>query len=251
MILTRVIPTLLVKSNAGLYKGKQFKNHRYVGDPFNALKIFNEKQVDEIAVIDITATLENRSIDPLYIEQISSQCFMPMSVGGGIKNLEEVDLLLKSGAEKVILNTYAFENNLVSKVAEKYGSQAVVVAIDYKKNWLGKRLVQTHSGTRSLGKQPMEVALEAEKCGAGEILLTSIDHEGLCEGYDMEMLKQISSAVSIPVIANGGARDEKTLTDGLRAGAHALAVGSMVVFHGPRQAVLISYPESLEFLNEK
>jgi cyclase len=250
MILTRVIPILLIRGESGLYKGKQFGNHRYVGDLYNAIKIFNEKQVDEISIVDITATKEGRSIDVNLIEKISSECFMPLSVGGGIKNLAEIELLIKSGAEKVILNTFAFENNLINKAAEKFGSQAVIVGIDYKKNWLGKNIVYTHSGLKASGRSPKEAAILAEKSGAGEILLTSIDNEGLLKGYDTEKLIEVSSAVNIPVIANGGASDKSSLIEGVKSGAHALGVGSMVLFHGPRQAVLISYPDELDFLND-
>ena len=242
----RVIPCLLLRGR-GLVKGIRFKDYRYVGDPINAVHIFNEKEVDELAFMDITATEENRTPDLSHIRQIADECYMPFSVGGGIRKIENIRDILNAGAEKVILNTAAIESpGLIRQAADKFGSQCIVASIDVKKNILGKYEVITHSGTKKTGKDPVTYARELMEEGAGEILLTSIDREGTMEGYDLNLTKIVSEALTIPVIASGGAGKNKDFKDAVEAGASAAAAGSMFVFHGRRRAVLINYPDKKE-----
>lgn len=243
MLRTRVIPCLLIK-NQGLYKGQKFKDHRYVGDPMNAIKIFNELGADELMMLDIEATKSNRAISPEQVELYASEARMPIAVGGGIQTAEQARNLLKAGAEKVVLNSSLFTNlNLVEEIATVFGSQAIVASIDAKKNWLGRFDVYSHCGMKAQGKKPHEWAKICVEAGVGEILINNIEHDGMGQGYDLELIHQISEAVDIPVIAGCGSSNTQ---DFLRAinegGASAVAAASQFVFHGPRRAVLISFP---------
>jgi imidazole glycerol-phosphate synthase subunit HisF len=250
----RVIPVLLLQ-NGGLVKGKKFRKHQYVGDPINAVKIFNEKEVDELAVLDISATISRRSPNIKQIAEIASEAFMPLSYGGGITKIEDVDELFYFGIEKVILNSSVFLNpGLITTIANKYGIQSVVVSIDVKKDWFGRNLVYTNCGNKNTNTEPGQLAKKYENLGAGEILLTSIDQEGTYRGYHIELIKEISSVVSIPIIANGGAGSMIHLKKAIESGASAVAAGNMFVFQRPLNAVLISYPnlseiEDLNLLN--
>ncbi|UOF02238.1 HisA/HisF-related TIM barrel protein [Bdellovibrio reynosensis] len=242
MIFTRVIPTLLIRGNKGLYKGAKFKDRRYVGDPFNAIRIFNEKQVDELCLVDIDATSEGRVISNKLVSQFSEECLMPFSVGGGIKTVSDIESLLSCGAEKVIINSASYDYALIESAAAKFGSQAIVVSLDYKKNWLGKLELFSHSASKK-EKVDLQTHLKnVENAGAGEVILTSIEHEGIGEGYDLPVLAKVAVDLKIPVIANGGCGSIQNMSEALKAGAHAVAAGSFFVFHGPRKAVLISYP---------
>lgn len=244
MLLPRVIPCLLLQGK-GLVKGIKFKDHRYVGDPMNAIQIFNAKEVDELFFLDITATKENR-IPPIdLIERIADQCLTPFCVGGGIKTVKEIKSILSAGAEKVCLNTYAFENpKLIREASDTFGAQCIAVSIDYKKNWLGKYEVFTRCGSKSVSKDLFGIVKEVESKGAGEIILNSIDKDGTMEGYDFDLIKNISETVAVPVIAMGGAGTNEHLKQVLSEGkASAAAAGSMFVFHGKRRAVLIKYPD--------
>lgn len=247
----RIIPVLLVH-NGGLVKSRKFKNYTYVGDPINAVRIFNEKETDEIVIVDIDASRDKRGPDMRMIEKITGEAFMPLAYGGGISNISEVKQLFYLGVEKIILNRSAVNKpELIKEAASIVGSQSVVVSIDVKKNWLNKYKVYTENGTGNTNKDPVEFAMECEKCGAGEIFLNAIDRDGTYEGYDLEILKKVSAAVSIPVIACGGAGSvedfRQAVVDG---GASAVSAGSMFVFQRPHNAVLISYP-SQEELKEK
>ena len=244
MLQKRVIPVLLFKGE-GLVKGVQFKNHQYVGDPINAVQIFNAHDVDEILFLDITATAEGRIPDPQMIQRIADQCLFPFGVGGGIRTLDDARKILSSGAEKVCLNTYAFENpKLITEIAEIYGSQSVVVCIDVEKSFFGKYQVKTRSGKSNTKLSPVEAAKLVEKYGAGEIVIQSIDKDGQCEGYDIDLIRQVADAVKIPVIAVGGAGNLDHMKVAVKEGhASAVAAGSMFVFHGRRKAVLVNYPE--------
>ena len=240
------MPVLLLQGD-GLVKGIQFKNHTYVGDPMNAIHIFNEKEVDELVFLDITATQENRAPRLAYIAKIADECFMPFAVGGGIKDVKQIREILYAGAEKVSINTAAVENpTLISEAANLFGSQSVVVSIDYKKTWPDSKWVFTYSGTKNTKLDPIEWAVRVAELGAGEILLNSMDRDGSMEGYDIETIAQVSSAVNVPVIACGGAGNIEHLGEAVRSGASALAAGSMFVFHGRKRAVLISYPTQKE-----
>lgn len=249
MLLPRIIPILLL-SGKGLVKGVRFKDHKYVGDPINAVQIFNTKQVDELIFLDITATKENR-IPPLdLIQKIADQCLMPFGVGGGIQSVDDARKILNAGAEKVCLNTYALENpSLVKKISSTFGNQSVVVSIDYKKNIFGKLVVTTRNASKTYKFGLEDTAKQMEDFGAGELLLNSIDKDGSCGGYDLEILKKISESINVPVIASGGAWESSHLKEGLEKGhASAVAAGSMFVLHGKRKAVLISYPDKEELI---
>jgi len=242
----RVIPVLLIYKN-GLTKTIKFKQHKYVGDPINAVKIFNEKEVDEIVVLDISATNENRGPDIKLISDIASEAFMPLAYGGGIRTLEEIKALINCGVEKIVLNTSAVVNPVLLKDASEWiGSQSLVVSIDVKKNIFGKYKVYSHNGRRNTGIDPVVFAIKMAKSGVGEIYLNSIDLDGTFGGYDLELIKAVSSAVSIPVVALGGARGIDDFSNAIQSGASAVAAGSLFIFQMPHRAVLISYPSEDE-----
>ncbi|EMO53555.1 AglZ/HisF2 family acetamidino modification protein [Leptospira noguchii] len=243
MLLPRIIPILLL-SGKGLVKGVKFKDHKYVGDPINAVQIFNTKEVDELIFLDILATKERRIPSLEIVQTIADQCLMPFGVGGGISSLKDVGKILKAGAEKVSINTSVLENfSLIKEISDTFGSQSLVVSLDVKKNWVGTYHVLTRCGTQSLSGSVTDIAKKVEEFGAGEILLNNIDKDGTMEGYDLEILSEICRSVSIPVIANGGVGSYEHLKEGLDCGASAVAAGSFFVFHGRRRAVLISYPD--------
>lgn len=242
----RVIPALLMQKG-GLVKSLKFKDHKYVGDPINAVKIFNDKEVDEIVLLDISATQEKRAPDLAKIREIASEAFMPLGYGGGVTKLEEIRELIAAGVEKVILNASAFTNpSLITEGAKYVGSQSIVVSIDVKKNLWGKYKVYTHNGTKNTGLDPETYARQAETAGAGEILLNSIDKDGTFEGYDTALIHEVARAVDIPVVAIGGAATVADMASAVSSGASAVAAGSMFVFQRPHRAVLISYPRQSE-----
>lgn len=243
MIRPRVIPALLLKGQ-GLVKTVRFKEPRYLGDPINIVKIFNDKEVDELIFLDITATNEGRRPNFELLGKITSECFMPLGYGGGIRSMEDVRTLLGLGVEKVILNTGAVEDPaFVSEVAGYAGSQAVVVSMDARRGFLGKYELHTHSGTVKTGLEPVQHAVEMERRGAGELFVNSIDRDGTMQGYDLELIGRVAGAVQVPVVACGGAGDLHDLARAIQeGGASAAAAGSMFVFQGPLRGVLISYP---------
>ena len=251
MVRPRVIPTLLLE-NGGLIKTTKFKKPVYIGDPINAVKIFNDKEVDELILLDVTASMEDRKPNFEQIEEIVSESFMPLGYGGGIRSVSDIEKLFKIGIEKASLNTAAVENpTLVTEAAEVFGSQSIVISIDVKKNLFGKKQVFIRRGSKNTKLDPVEFAKKAESLGAGEIYLTSIDREGSMQGYDLDLIKAVSNAVSIPVIANGGAGKVEHFSEALhQANASAVTAGSMFVFHGPLRGILINYPEQEE-LKEK
>jgi cyclase len=246
----RVIPSLLIHKG-GLVKSIQFKDYKYVGDPFNAVKIFNEKEVDELVVIDIDATRENRPPNIEFISEIASEAFMPMAYGGGIKTIEEIKKILICGFEKVIINKSLHTNlGLVTEAAQLIGSQSIVASIDVKKGLFGGYKVYTDNGKRNTKLSPLEFSKRLENAGAGEILLNNIDTDGTYKGYDINLIKEIATAINIPVVAMGGASNIDDFVLAKNAGASAVAAGSMFIFQRPHQAVLISYPNQIE-LKEK
>ena len=249
MFLPRVIPVLLLK-NKGLVKTVKFKAPKYVGDPINAVKIFNDLEADELVFLDITASKEGRPISTELVKNIGDEAFMPFAVGGGITELKQIEELLKAGAEKVVLNTASLKKpRLITEASEFFGNQSIVVSIDVKKNIFNKKTVWINDGKQNTKLDPISHAKAVEQLGAGEIIINSIDNDGVMEGYDIELIKSISNAVSIPVVACGGAGGLDDLKDAYQYGkASALAAGSMFVFHGPRRAVLINYPEKNELL---
>ncbi|WP_431212349.1 AglZ/HisF2 family acetamidino modification protein [Puia sp. P3] len=242
----RVIPSLLLR-NGGLVKSRRFKDHVYVGDPINVVRIFNQKEVDELAVIDIDATRDGRGPDMERISEIVSEAFIPIAYGGGISNVDQVKEILFRGVEKVIINKAAVSNpGLITAAASQFGSQSIVVSIDVKKAMFKGQRVFTDNGKTNTGLDPVEFARSMEKAGAGELLLQSIDREGSYEGYDLPLVEAVSRAVSIPVIAAGGASSVADFRQAVEKGASALSAGSMFVFQRPHNAVLISYPSQTE-----
>jgi cyclase len=245
MLGVRVFPTLLYRGG-GLCKGINFQDHRYVGDILNAIRIFNLCEVDELAVLDIGATQEGRSIAPELVLKISTECMMPLAVGGGIRRADEAKLLLANGAEKIILDSHVFENlDLVREINETSGSQSVVVSIDVKRTADGDR-VFSRNGTRDQGIHPVAWATRLEEAGCGELLINSIDRDGTGTGYDLKLIQEVTKAVNIPVIALGGAGTLDHMKAAVDAGASAVTAGSMFVFFGRRRAVLINFPERAE-----
>ncbi len=245
----RLIPCLLLKEK-GLVKTTKFSNPRYLGDPINAVKIFNGKSVDELCILDITATSENREPDFNYLKDIASEAFMPLSYGGGITHISEIEKLFYIGYEKVIINTSFITNPaLIRGAVDVAGSQSIVVSIDVKNELFGRRVCYINGGTRKLKEKPVDLAKKVEALGAGEILLNSMTYDGTMEGYDLELVKLVSDAVNIPVIACGGAKDiydfKRVLKEG---GAHAAAAGSLFVYYGKQKAVLITAPDEKELI---
>ncbi len=242
----RIIPVLLLKQG-GLYKTVQFKSPVYIGDPVNAVKIFNEKEADELVLLDYCATVDGYHPDYHSIAEIAGEAFMPMAYGGAIRNFEEARRVFDCGYEKVILNSILFDNiGLIKEIANVYGAQAVVASVDVKKNWLGKYRVCSHSGNISRGHHPVEWAKLLEEAGAGELLLNAIDRDGTWAGYDLELVSQVAAAVKIPVVACGGAGSIHDLEAAVKAGASAVAAGSMFVFQKKGMGVLINFPSILK-----
>lgn len=252
MLRTRVIPCLLLE-NGGLVKSVRFKDPKYVGDPINAVRIFNEKEVDEIVFLDISATPNKREPDFDLISQISSEAFVPFSYGGGITKLDQIKRLFYLGVEKVVLNSVTTNNpDFISQAAEIVGRSSIVVSIDVRKNWLGKYTVFSNGGQYDTKKDPVEHAKEMVKLGAGEVLINSIECDGTMTGYDLSIISKITEAVPVPVVALGGAGNLKDFCKAIEAGASAVAAGSFFVFHGKHKAVLITYPKYeklMELLN--
>lgn len=250
MIAPRIIPCLLLNEN-GLVKTTKFTNPKYVGDPINAIRIFNEKEVDEIMVLDIKATSEKRGPDFDLIEQLASECFMPLCYGGGIRDMADVKNLFNLGIEKVAIQT-AVETNpsLIRQIAEYYGQQAVVVSIDIKRNWLGKPTLFSNSrSVKYESKNWKEYLVHVANQGAGELLLNSVDRDGVMKGMDLELISEASRLLEIPLVAIGGVGSLENIKEATDAGASAVAVGSYFVFQGPHKAVLITYPKYKEIQN--
>lgn len=247
MLRTRVIPCLLLQGD-GLVKTTRFKDPTYIGDPINAIRIFNDKEVDELIFLDITASREGRGPAFGAIRDIASECFMPVGYGGGIRSLEDARQVLSMGIEKIILNTMALRRpELVSELAREFGSQAVVVSIDAKKRLLGGYEVMGAAGTEKTGMKPADHARKMVELGAGEIFLNSIDRDGTQVGYDLALLRSVATDVNVPVVACGGAGSLGHFAEAVSEGcASAVSAGSMFVFHGKHRAVLISYPTRAE-----
>lgn len=243
MVHSRIIPCLLLRGR-GFVKTTKFRDPVYLGDPINIVRIFNEKEVDEIAILDIEATPRGKAPAFGFLREIASECFMPLSYGGGIRSVEDARTLFRAGFEKVCLNTIAMENpSIIKEFSNLFGNQSIVVSIDVKKGWLGRYEVFTHSGTRATGLDPIKAACIAAENGAGEILLTSVDRDGTYQGYDLELVRRVTTEVNIPVIACGGASQASDLIEAIQTGdAAAAAAGSLFVFHGPHRAVLINVP---------
>jgi cyclase len=238
----------LVK-NKGLVKTVNFNNPRYVGDPINAVRIFNEKEVDELMVLDIDATFEKREPDYNMIEHLASECRMPLCYGGGVTTSDQVQKIIQLGVEKIAISSAAIENpTLVTQAAECVGNQSVVVVLDVKKHAIGgKYVIWIHNGRTNTGKSPAEFALQMEKLGAGEIVINSIDNDGNMKGYDLTMVVKIRGVISVPLTVLGGAGSLHDIGQLInKFGAIGAAAGSLFVFKGVYRAVLINYPNRVE-----
>ena len=243
MLFKRVIPCLLLK-NGALVKTVCFKNEKYIGDPINTVRIYNQKEVDELIFLDITATANGNKPPFKLIQHISQECFMPFSYGGGIRSLDDVKKLFSLGVEKVAINSMAMEDyNFITQISQIYGVQSIIVSMDVKKDLWGKYKIYIKNGKRKTKLTPVQHAKIAEEHGAGEILLTSIERDGMMQGYDISLVKEVANSVSIPVVACGGAgcvEDfEKVISQG---NASAVAAGSLFVYQNANKAVLVNFP---------
>lgn len=242
----RIIPVLLL-NKGGLYKTINFKKARYIGDPINSVKIFNEKEADELLLLDYTASVEKRGPDFAKIAEIAGEAFMPMAYGGGIRSLDEAKKVFDSGYEKVVLNSILFEDlSLVEKIGAIYGAQAVVGCIDVKKTLLGGTKAYALSGTKKSSFSPLHWAKKLEEAGVGEIIINSIDRDGTWDGYAVDVISEVSHNVKVPVIACGGAGSVNDFQSAVAAGASAVAAGSMFVYQKKGMGVLISFPSTLQ-----
>lgn len=244
MVGIRIIPCLQLRGES-LVKTVKFDKYGYIGDPVNTVRIFNELEVDELSFVDISASREKREPNYKILREIADECFMPLSYGGGVTSLEIAKKVFGIGFEKIILNTAAFLNpGLIEEIAAVFGSQAVVVAIDVKKNFWGKYEAFGLSGTHNFKIDPAAWAKEAETRGAGEILLTSIDREGTWKGFDLELTKKVVEATNLPVIAHGGAGSVQHIHEVVKhARIQAVALGSMVVYQAKDFGVLVNFPD--------
>lgn len=242
----RIIPFLLLQEGS-LVKTRKFADPKYIGDPINAVKIFNEKEVDELVLLDIAATPAGKGPDYELIKDIASEAFMPVGYGGGITSISQIETLFKAGVEKVSMNSALFDNpGLVAEAARIFGSQSIVGCIDVKRDLLGRHSIFSHGGKQ---RQKIEIFTHIhrlQELGVGELVLNSIDRDGMMDGYDLAFVEKVAKSVPIPVICIGGAGNVEHLREGLRASASAAGAGSMFVFHGKHKAVLISYTDPAE-----
>jgi cyclase len=248
MLYPRIIPCLLIH-NRGLVKTVKFKDPKYVGDPINAVKIFNEKEVDELIVVDIDATTQNYEPDYKMIENLAVECRMPLCYGGGIKTVEQAQRIFSLGVEKIAISSIAVENpSIVTSMSERVGNQSVVVIMDVRENLNNNTYeIWTHNGTKRTGLNPVDFAVEMEKLGAGEIVINSINSDGVMKGYDLKLVQKVREAVNIPMTVLGGAGSLDDIGILIKQyGIIGAAAGSLFVFKGKYRAVLISYPQSTE-----
>ncbi len=245
MLRSRIIPCLLIK-NGGLVKTIQFGESKYVGDPINAVRIFNEKEVDELIVLDIDASSKKREPDYTLIKNLAAECRMPLCYGGGVKTISQIQKIISLGVEKVAISSAAIETpDLITQAAHQVGSQSVVVVLDVKKTGILRHYeLFTHNGIKKLGINPVEFAKKVEALGAGEVVINAIEHDGVMKGYDLNLIQSVRDSISLPMTALGGVG---TLADieGLIAkfGIIGAAAGSLFVFKGKYKAVLINYPD--------
>lgn len=242
MLKHRVIPALLLR-DGGLVKTRRFKDPRYVGDPINAIRIFNDKEVDELMVLDIVASKYGREPDYAMIELFAGECFMPLCYGGGVRSVDQAARIFDLGVEKICLQSAALDDmTLISGIAERFGSQSVVVSVDVKRNWL-KRPELYESRTGKAHKLAwLDFTQQAVAAGAGEVLLNSVERDGEMQGMDLELIREASATLSVPLIALGGVGSLHDIKAAVNVGASAVAAGAFFVYHGPHRAVLITYP---------
>ena len=250
MLKHRVIPCLLLR-NGGLVKTRKFANPKYVGDPINAIRIFNDKEVDELMVLDILASKERREPDYALIEQLAGECFIPLCYGGGIRTVEQAYRLFALGVEKVCLQTAALEDPvIITRIAKRFGSQSVLISVNVKKNWRGKHQLYAAASGKMLARPWLRFLQMAVDAGAGEVVLNAVDRDGVMQGMDLELIREASTTLPVPLIAVGGVGSLADIKAAAAVGASAVAAGAFFVFHGPHRAVLITYPnyEELESL---
>jgi cyclase len=249
----RVIPILLL-SGPKLIKTYKFKNPSYVGDPINAIKIFNEKEVDELIILDIDASKKNTGPNYKLIEKVASECFMPLCYGGGISNVDQAAYLFKIGIEKISIQSAALQDiNLIKKLSDRFGSQSIVISIDVKRNIFGIPCVYSSVKRKKLNINFYDYIKLIDKSGAGEILLSNIDKEGTGRGLDLSLIDFVTKRTSLPVIANSGVGSILHIQEGIFSGANAVAAGSFFIYYGPHKAVLITYPnlDNLKFVKNE
>jgi imidazole glycerol-phosphate synthase subunit HisF len=247
MFRPRIIPVLLLKDQ-GLVKSVRFKNHKYIGDPINAVRIFNDLKADELVFLDIEASTNYRLISPEFVRAVGEEASMPFSVGGGIRSLDDIKSVLAAGAEKVVINTYAGKDpDFIERASDTFGSSTIVVCIDVKRKLFKGERTWILGGSKATVYMPLEFAQLMEQKGAGELIIQSIEKDGTMTGYDIDLIRSIATAVGIPVVALGGAGKKEDLLDAYRDGqANALAAGSLFVYQDERRGVLINYPEKEE-----
>jgi imidazole glycerol-phosphate synthase subunit HisF len=247
MLKTRIIPCLQLVDQA-LVKTIQFDKYRYIGDPINTVRIFNELEVDELCFLDIRATIQKRTPNFKILSEIADECFMPLSYGGGVTDSETAKRILSIGFEKIVINTACIERpQLISEIAKHSGSQSVIVSIDVKRTLFGGAIVYSHDGTKKTMRDSVSWAIEVESLGAGELLITSMNNDGTWKGFDLEIIKKVTDAVTIPVIANGGAGSIEDIGKVVHeAKASAVALGSMVVYQQKGMGVLVNFPDRSE-----
>ena len=243
----RIIPVLLLKGK-GLYKSVKFKNFNYIGDPINAVKLFNDLKADELTFLDINASKEKRTISLDLIKDIGEEASMPFAVGGGIKSIKDIEQIIKSGAEKVVINTQAIENpDFIIEASNYFGSSTICICVDVKKNLFGKQKIVSNAGTKLSSYKILDFCKLMEQNGAGELIVQSIDKDGTMSGYDTNLLSSVSRHVTIPVVGLGGASSLTDLKEAYQTcNLNGLAAGSLFVYQGTKKGVLINYPEKNE-----
>jgi cyclase len=243
MIKHRVIPALLLR-NGGLVKTLRFKGAHYVGDPINTIRIFNEKEVDELLVLDIMASKERREPNYSLIEEMAAECFMPLAYGGGIQTIEQAQRIFNSGVEKICIQTSAFENpDFIRDLSNRFGSQSIMVSLDIKKNWMGLSKVHSVAHVKPPISDWLKLLSHLVDAGAGEVLLNAVDKDGTLSGPDLDLIRMASERVDVPLIALGGVSSLVDIKNAVAAGASAVAAGAFFVYQGPHRAVLITYPK--------
>lgn len=249
MFRPRVIPVLLLKER-GLVKSVRFKDHRYIGDPINAVRIFNELKADELVFLDIEASRQGRLISVDFVSEVGEEARMPFAVGGGIRTLSDIGSVISAGAEKVVINTRAGQDpGFIRMASDAFGETTIVVCIDVKKSFFKGQTAWMLGGSKSTGFTPVDFARLMEDNGAGELIIQSIENDGTMGGYDIDLTRSVSAAVNIPVIALGGAGSIDDLKTGyLSGGANGLAAGSLFVYQSKRRGVLINYPDKSELV---
>ena len=249
MLSSRVIPCLLLQSE-GLVKTIKFEKPKYVGDPINAIRIFNDKEVDELIVLDISASREKREPNYALIESFANECFMPLCYGGGVRSIDQAQRLFSLGVEKVCLQTAALDDpTIITRISDKFGSQSVVVSVDIKKNLLGKHRLYRSLSSITIKQFWLEHLQNMVNHGAGEVIVNSVDLDGTMAGMDLSLIREAASAITVPLIAMGGIGSLSDIKAGIQAGASAVAAGAFFVFQGPYRAVLITYPKYQELEN--